>query len=93
MTSIRNRLTTTEIDLALKVEKKEFEAIASRVKDLPTQEEFYSFQTRIENILKKFKESNNLQKAQNEDQIAIITRYDEVISDKVSKHSLQEIQT
>ena len=61
--SIRNRLTTTEIDLASKVEKKEFDKIASRVRDLPTIEEFETFQTRIENIVDKFKESNKLQKA------------------------------
>ena len=61
--SIRNRLTTTEIDLASKVEKKEFDKIASWVRDLPTIEEFETFQTRIENIVDKFKESNKLQKA------------------------------
>jgi hypothetical protein len=53
--NIRNRLTTTEMDLSSKVEKKDFDKVAGRVIDLPTISEFESFQIRIEKIVEKFK--------------------------------------
>ena len=41
--SIRNRLTTTEMDLSAKAEKKEFDKVANQVRELPSVEEFDSF--------------------------------------------------
>lgn len=46
------------MDLSAKVEKKDFDKVANRVRELPSVEEFDSFQIRIEKILEKFKESN-----------------------------------
>ena len=45
----------------------------------------------MQKVLSKFEESNKQQKVENEAHAAIIRRYDEVLCDKVSKHSLEEV--
>lgn len=89
----KERLRAIEVGLPDKVEKYELEEIKEFLQLLPTKEEVTTLRHHMRNNIDKFAEDNANFKNKFEEHLEIIRRYDEVISDKASKHSVYELES
>lgn len=89
----KERLRAIEVGLPDKVEKYELVEIKDFLQLLPTKEEVTTLRHYMRNNIDKFAEDNTNFKNQFEEHLEIIRRYDEVISEKASKHSVYELES
>lgn len=70
------------------MDNKTINEINDFIDKLPTREEVSSMRTFMKNSVEKFSHDNTNFKKDFKDHLAIIRRYDEVISEKANKHTI-----
>ena len=75
-----------------KIERDEMEKVTDLVKLLPTQEEVHQLRENVAYNIDKFRKDNATFSLDFEIQKQMIRRYDEVITQKSSKHDVREVE-
>lgn len=75
-----------------KVEKEELSEVKSHLELLPTKDEVVVLRTFMKESVDQFRGDNEMFHREFENHLAIIRRYDEVISEKASKHSIVQVE-
>ena len=88
--SSKDRLRSLELHVAEKAMKREVEEVRQLLELLPTKEEVTSLRHNMKVSIETFSNSNDTFSREFHAHLAIIRRYDEVISEKASKMALYE---
>ena len=88
----RKRLIELETKIILKVDKVTLDRLQTFIDVLPTQEEINHLKGYLRDNINFFSVQNKDFNSKFEEHLAIIRRYDEVISEKANKHALTEME-
>ena len=84
----KERIRHLETTIATKVETSELKLVQEHLEMLPTKDEVMTLRNFMKNSVEKFQTDNDNFSKEFTAHLAIIRRYDEVISEKASKHSV-----
>ena len=84
----KERIRSLEVLIGEKVQKTELAEVKDHIELLPTKEEVVSLRTYMRTSIDKFTNDNNSFARDFDSHLAIIRRYDEVLSEKASKHTV-----
>lgn len=84
----KDRLRSLEQAIGLKAEKKALDKVQEYLDLLPTKDEVVQLRSYMKSSIEKFTSENKDFTGEFQAHLAIIRRYDEVLSDKASKHSV-----
>lgn len=90
----KDRIKISEISLTEKAAKSAVVLMQEHLEELPTKEEVIALRNYMRTNIDKFRDENAQFSVDFDSHLAIIARYDEILSEKASKHSLylQEIK-
>ena len=91
--SSKDRIRALELQVPQKAETKELAKVQEYLDLLPTKDEVVQLRSYLKNSIEKFTTDNKDFSSEFYQHMAIIRRYDEVLSDKASKHSIYETET
>ena len=91
--SSKERIRTLELSNEEKAEKKALAKVQEYLDLLPTKDEVVQLRTYMKQSIEKFTSENRDFTQEFHAHLAIIRRYDEVLSDKASKHSVYLSET
>ena len=91
--SSKDRIRLSEIEIIGKASKTAVDMMKDHLDQLPTKEEVIGLRNYMRTNIDSFRESNEQFSREFNAHLAIIRRYDEVLSDKASKHSLYSTET
>lgn len=89
----KERIRSLEVLIGEKVQKTELAEVKDHIELLPTKEEVVSLRTYMRTSIDKFTNDNNSFARDFDSHLAIIRRYDEVLSEKASKHTVYQTET
>ena len=89
----KERIRILELAIEKKLEKTEHETIKEYIELLPTKEEVTTLRNYMKNNIESFSNDNSSFQKEFNAHLAIIRRYDEVLSEKASKHSVYQVET
>ena len=87
------RFHVLETLIDMKAQEKDVKLIKAQLEVLPHKDQITNMQTYMNKNVSEFAAQNKEFLLQFNEHLAIIRRYDEIISDKASKHSLYESET
>ena len=76
-----------------KIEREEMDRVVELVKLLPSKEEVTELRNHVSSNIARFSKDNTRFSSEFDTHLEIIRRYDEVISNKASKHAVIELKT
>lgn len=88
----KERIRILETVITNKVEKQDFSELKAHIELLPTKEEVLKLRQFMKESVDNFKGDNEMFHKEFANHLAIIRRYDEVISEKASKHSIFQLE-
>jgi hypothetical protein len=89
----KERIRILELAIEKKLEKTDHETLKTHIDLLPTKEEVTTLRTYMKNNIESFTNDNSSFHKEFSAHLAIIRRYDEVLSEKASKHSVYQVET